>query len=384
MMRFVLSFLLLLASVSMGAKADSTAVVHGVSAGVRPAYVIRNHEFFGGENVTGRPVSMATSVHLQYSFSFPAASALGRMFPTSYQGVGVASYSFFNREAIGSPVALYVFQGARIAQLAERLSLDYEWNFGVSSFWEPNDVVSTRMNAYINAGLMLSWYPLPEWRLSAGVDLTHFSNGDTTLPNGGVNTFGARFTASRLLGDGLVQVPERSFQNRLAERGFLKRTSVDVILCGAWYEETVLYGKKDRKIDGKFGVLALHVNPLYELTHYLSVGPSVDVQFNEGINLPDHIAGVNPVTDVMKFHRPPLSEQLGVGLSARVEFQAPIFSINMGLGHNVIYKGEELAGMYCILALKTFLYEGLFIHTGLKVCSSTSANNLLLGAGWRF
>lgn len=384
-MRLVLSVFLLLASVSaLSATKDSTAVAHGVSLGVRPAFVTQHHDFYRGENVAGMPVSMAATAHLQYAFAFPASSDFGRMFPTSYQGIGVAGYSFFNHEAIGSPWALYVFQGARIAQLTESLSLDYEWNFGVSAFWKPNVAVGTKVNAYINAGIMLSWYPLPDWKFSAGLDFTHFSNGDTTLPNVGVNTFGARFTAYRSFGDGFVQTPDRPFQNKLEEKSFLKRTSVDVILCGAWYEETIEYNGKDRKVDGKFGVLSLHVNPLYKLTHYLSVGPSLDVQFNEGINLAGHVAGVNPVTDVMKFHRPPLSEQIGVGLSARVEFYAPIFSINTGVGHNVIYKGEELHGLYYVLALKTFVYQNLFIHTGLKIASSTSSNNLLLGLGWRF
>lgn len=385
MMRCLISIFLLLAPLAiLRAGEDSTAVAHSVSLGVRPAVLTQHHGFYRGENVTGRPVSAATSAHLQYAFSFPASSEFGKMFPTSYQGIGVAGYSFFNHEAIGSPWALYIFQGARIAQLTENLSLDYEWNFGVSSFWKPSIAVGTKVNAYINAGVLLSWYPLPDWKFSAGLDFTHFSNGDTTLPNVGVNTFGARFTASRSFGGGLVQSPDRPFRNKLTEKSFFKRTSLDVILCGAWYEESITYKGKDRMVDGKFGVLALHVNPLYKVTHYLSVGPSIDVQFNEGINIADHIAGVNPVTDIMKFHRPPLSEQLAAGLSARVEFHAPIFSINFGVGHNIIYKGEELGGLYYILALKSFVYQGLFIHTGLKIADSTSSNNLLLGLGWRF
>ena len=385
MMRYVLSALLLLVPIfSSYAGSDSTAVAHSVSVGVRPAIATQHHDFFRGENISGRPVAAAMSAHLQYSFSFPASSVLGQMFPTSYQGVGVASYTFFNHEAIGSPSAIYIFQGARIAQLTENLSLDYEWNFGVSSFWKPNIAVGTKVNAYINAGVLLSWYPIPHWKFSAGLDFTHFSNGDTTLPNVGVNTAGVRFTASRSFGNGVVLAPENPYSNKLSEKSFLKRSSLDVILCGAWYEENIEYKDKDRKIDGKFGVLALHVNPLYKLTHYLSVGPSLDIQFNEGINIADHIAGVNPATDDMKFHRPPLSEQLAAGLSARVELHAPIFSINFGVGHNIIYKGSELGGLYYILALKSFINQNLFIHTGLKIADSTSSNNLLLGLGWRF
>jgi hypothetical protein len=114
------------------------------------------------------------------------------------------------------------------------------------------------------------------------------------------------------------------------------------------------------------------------------VGPAVDVQYNEGINLADHVAGINPVTDEIRFHRPPLAEQMAAGLSLRVELQAPIFAVNLGFGHNIIYKGPELGGFYYLAALKTFVTDSLFMHVGLKVCDTESSNNLLLGLGWRF
>ena len=114
------------------------------------------------------------------------------------------------------------------------------------------------------------------------------------------------------------------------------------------------------------------------------MGPSIDIQYNEGVNLTDHVAGLHISKREIQFHRPPLSEQLAVGLSARLELGAPIFSVNFGVGHNVIYKGPELGGLYYIIALKSFVYKGLFIHTGFKITSTKSSNNLLFGLGWRF
>lgn len=384
MVRYILSICLLFASLSVaGAKGDSTAVVHNVSIGVRPALLTQHHSFYRGENATGSSLAATTSAHLQYSFYFPVSSALGKLVPASYQGIGLGCNTFFNHKVMGSPVSLYVFQGARIAQLGENLSLDYEWNFGVSSFWKHNEVIGTNCNVYANGGLLLSWYPLPEWKLSFGLDYTHFSNGDTKLPNFGVNTWGLRFTASRSFGDGLVQTPDRPYRNRLTDKAFLKRTTLDLILCGAWVKDCVQYQGIAYDVDGRFGVLALHINPLYKLTHYLSVGPSIDIQYNESANIANHVAGLNPNGPVIKFYRPPLSEQLAAGLSARVEFAAPIFSVNFGLGHNFIYKGEEWEGLYYILALKSFVYKGFFLHTGLRIPSKSSIN-LLLGLGWRF
>ena len=384
MVRYVLSICLLFASLAVwGAKGDSTAVVHNVSFGVRPALLTQHHAFYRGENAIGRPITATTSAHLQYSFCFPASSALGKLFPTSYQGIGLGYNTFFNHQVMGSPMALYVFQGARIAQFGEKLSLDYEWNFGVSSFWKHNEVIGTKCNVYANGGLLLSWYPVPEWKFSFGLDYTHFSNGDTKLPNLGVNSYGLRLTASRSFGDGIVQTPDKPYENRLAEKSFLKRTTLDLILCGAWVKDCVTYNSELYEVDGRFGVLALHVNPLYQVTHYFSVGPSIDIQYNESANIANHVAGVNPYENAIKFHRPPLSEQLAAGLSARLEFSAPIFSVNLGVGHNFIYEGYEWGGLYYILALKSFLHKGLFLHTGLRIPSKTSIN-LLLGLGWRF
>lgn len=386
--------------------ADSTAFQHSLSLDVRSGFVTQHHDLFRGVNATGTPINASASAHIQYAFRFPSASRLGRIMPSAYQGVGVAPYTFFNHEVMGTPVAFYVFQGAEVARFSESLSLDYEWNFGASAGWHRNLVVGTKVNAYINLGLMLKWQPglcssafcrsLGGWTFAAGLDMTHFSNGDTTLPNVGTNIIGARISASRAFGatagmaadggsEARVDIRQlrREARTELSRKSFLKRTELDVILCGTVNAETITYQDKEYKLDGKFGVAALHINPLYRVTPCFLVGPAVDVQYNEGINLADHVAGINPVTDEIRFHRPPLAQQLAAGLSIRVELQAPIFSVNLGVGHNVIYKGPELGGFYYLAALKTFVTDNLFMHVGLKICDTESSNNLLLGLGWR-
>ena len=418
-LRCILSVLLCCVSCYIAkAQVDSTTVVHRVSFDYRPAVPTQHHDFLRGGDGASKPLTASASVHLQYSFQFPEGSRLREMMPTAYQGIGGAKYTFFNHKDFGTPAALYVFQGAQIAQLARNLSLDYEWNFGVSAGWHQNLVVSTKVNAYINLGLMLSWRPAMNWRIFAGLDMTHFSNGDTTLPNVGMNTIGARVGVLRMFESDvpskLADLPHWGFcgdLGRYAERGLggsvencvdsarqsagmsgatpwytkvWNRTVIDVILCGNTNAETLNYKDREYKLDGKFAVVAFHLNPLYRVTRNFLVGPSLDVQYNEGVNLLYNVAGVNPVTDVIKFHRPPLAQQLAAGLSLRAELQAPVFAVNIGVGHNVIYKGPELGGFYYIAALKTFVAQGLFLHVGLKICDTESSNNLLLGLGYRF
>ena len=68
-------------------------------------------DFYKGDNPSGEPIPMNSSLHVQYSFMFPKGSRLGETYPTSYQGIGLAPYTFFNHGSVGFPVALYVFQG---------------------------------------------------------------------------------------------------------------------------------------------------------------------------------------------------------------------------------------------------------------------------------
>ncbi len=62
----------------------------------------------------------------------------------------------------------------------------------------------------------------------------------------------------------------------------------------------------------------------------------------------------------------------------------PVFAVNVGLGHNIIYKGKELEGFYGLISLKSFLTRSLYLNVGLKISTADCSNNLLLGMGWRF
>lgn len=385
-------------------RGDSTAFGHRTAVEVRPGAATRHHDFLRGANATGKPFGAVFSTHLRHSFRFPSASRIGRICPSAYQGVGIASYAFCGHPEIGTPVALYIFQGAEIARLSETLTLDCEWNFGLSAGWrDDNPVVGSRINAYISTAMLLSWHPRPEWTFSLGAGLTHFSNGDTALPNAGMNAAEARVSAVRSFrGDGRRHAGFRgaggAYGNRQADggrrlrkhggripegSGFMERLSLDVALCGAWNAENVTVDGREHRLEGRFGVLALHVNPLCSITRNILAGPAVDIQYNEGVNLAGHVAGISTVTGEIRFHRPPLAEQLAAGLSLRLEIKMPIFAVNIGIGHNLIYEGAELGGFYNLAVLKAFVTERLFIHTGLKICYTEASNNLLIGVGWR-
>lgn len=174
--------------------------IHRLGIEARPQYVFPTNPFLRGENERWKPIQTSFAAHLKYSFKFRPNTCADRIYGGAYQGFGLALTTFGDKKQLGDPVTFYLFQGARIARFNPRLSLNYEWNFGISTGWQPydndynsyNGAVGSRMNAYLNAGIYLNWAFSRYFDLIIGGDFTHFSNGNTKFPNAGVNTTGAK------------------------------------------------------------------------------------------------------------------------------------------------------------------------------------------------
>ena len=380
--------------------ADSTArsrVTHVLSAEFRPAYVFPTGAFLRGDNEANSPIRTHLSGHLKYGFRFSPDSYWGRLYPHAVQGIGVAYNTFLNSAELGNPVSVYVFQTSRIATLAPRLSLDYEWNFGASFGWKRydpdhnswNQLVGSKINAYINLGVFLHWAIDPHTRLKAGIDVTHYSNGNTGYPNAGINTIGAAVGLTRYFGAGSAEevAAPASTLAPAESQDFRHRMSYDLVLYGATRKKGVTpAGGEPVLVPGSFGIAGLNFTPMYNFSRYFRAGVSLDAQYDESANIGRHIVDglVYPSEDNIRFHRPPFREQFSVGLSLRAEVVMPIFSINLGIGRNVLCKGRDTDAFYQILALKTHLTRRLFLHVGYQLSRFKDPNNLMLGLGWRF
>ena len=370
-------------------KLDFRKLTHRVGLDIRPGLMAQDNPFFKGENEAGKPIRHALSTHLKYSFQFSKNSEIGRLYPHAYQGIGVSYHYLDNQRELGSPVSVYAFQGSRIARLSRTLSLDYEWNFGASFGWKKHDAftnayngaVGSKINAYINLGFLLNWQLAPRWNLTAGLDLTHFSNGNTHYPNSGVNLIGARIGVVRTFGPAAEEASRETMELPVRER-FQPHFTYDLIIYGATRKRAMLNEGSPYMIPGSFGLVGLNFHPMYNFNRYFRAGVSLDAQYDESANVENHYAGGGP--DDPKFFKPPFREQFSVGFSARGELVMPIFSINLGVGYNVFQKGKDTQGWYQILALKTSLTRHLFLHVGYQLSKFKDPNNLMLGLGWRF
>ena len=394
LMRFKSVILMIvMAACLQAAASDSIGWRHSVGLDVRPSYPFSSYRddillsILDVENA--RKTKLAGSLHLQYGFSFPQDSRQGRIFPEAWQGVGAAVNFLGNIKGIGLPVSLYVFQGAPVWKISDRFSLYYEWNFGASFGWRPCDgqiassnlIVGSSVNAYLNVGAGISYRIGDNYSLMAGLDLTHYSNGNTSFPNPGVNMAGLRVGVVKSFGrepakrDNAIVFDDDSAKQE-------RKLRFDVTAYGAWRKRVYRGEDPPVLLNGHFPVVGLDISPMWQIRKIFRAGGSLDLQWDQSTDLKRHQA-CGSSSDDIRFYRPPILSQICVGISGRAELVMPIFSVNLGIGYNFIGP-EETRATYQLANLKVRLTERFFLNVGYQLLNFQKQNNLMLGLGYSF
>lgn len=362
--------------------------IHKIGIETRPGYIFQENLFLRGENEKRQPIDITFSGHLKYAFQSQPNTMIDRIFGGAYQGIGIAYYTFGEKKSLGDPIAFYLFQGARIARLHSRMSLNYEWNFGLSAGWKPHDfehnpyniIIGSKINAYIDANLYLSWMISRKLDLITGITLTHFSNGNTRFPNAGLNTTGLKVGLTYLFNRQNGLYSKSSFRTPVPT--FPRHVSYDLVLFGSWRRKGVPY-IDDHLLASPdtYPVVGFNFAPMYHSGYRFRLGLSLDGYYDGSANvyIAPHIVGTNP-----PFMKPSVRNQLALGLSARTEYVMPYFSVNLGLGVNVLHGGGDLKALYQVLALKIEVTRNSFLHIGYSLQNFETPNFLMLGIGFRF
>ncbi|TDQ79416.1 lipid A 3-O-deacylase PagL [Sphingobacterium yanglingense] len=373
-------------------KIDSTSrekvgYSHHIAVEFRPASVLASSPFYKEHNGQEQRIRSAFSGHLKYSFGLPTGSLGKEVFRNTEQGIGIAYFSFRRGQEFGSPVATYFFQNAEIANLGKGLSLGYEWNFGLSTGWKPynpqtnpeNLIVGSRENAYINLGMFLKWRLMDRLSVTGGADITHFSNGNTEYPNAGVNMLGGKIGLQYDVSK-LVTVDVKA-TNTLQAHAFPKHISYDLVVFGSWRRKGVYSFGSQVASPHKYPVVGAYFAPMYNVSYRFRTGLSLDGIYDGSANVytEDYIVGTQ-----QQFFKPNWNQQVALGISARAEYIMPIFTIGIGLGKNVLYKGADFNGTYQSFALKIGTSRSSFLHIGYNLKDFHEPNYLMLGLGYRF
>lgn len=360
--------------------------IHTLMLEGRPEYVFPSNSFLRGENYKQKRIQNAYSLHLKYAFQPYPYTYPDRVYGGAYQGLGLSYFSFGESEMLGNPLALYLYQGARITRISPRVSLNYEWNLGLSYGWKPydyysnmdNKVIGSKFNAYINVNFYLKWMISRQWDFISGASLTHFSNGNTKFPNAGLNTVGLKLGVA-------YNFNRENYSYRPLYQPviplFPRHVSYDLVFFGSWRRKGVDFGEKQVASPNAYAVLGFNFAPMYNFGYKLRAGLSLDGVFDESANVytEDYIVGTE-----QEFYKPSLKKQLALGISARGEYVMPHFTVGVGLGVNVLHGGGDLQHFYQILALKIEVSKNSFIHIGYNLRDFHIPNYLMLGFGFRF
>lgn len=360
---------------------------HQLGIEFRPASVLASPPFYAGHDDEQTIPKKLFSGHLRYSFELPSGTLGSQVFPNTQQGVGVAYFVFNGSKQYGSPIATYLFQNAEIAHMCKRVSLGYEWNFGLSTAWKPYDpltnpenlTVGSRENAYINIGMFVRWWLTDRLALTSGVDLTHFSNGNTEYPNSGVNAVGAKIGIQYDVSKQLEK--DNPLRSQVAVYKFPRHISYDLVAFASWRRKGVYAFGSQVASPHKYPVIGAYFAPMYNTGYRFRTGLSLDAIYDGSANVytEDYIIGTE-----QKFYKPNLDRQIALGISARAEYIMPIFTIGVGLGKNVLYKGDDFNGTYQSFALKIGTSRSSFLHIGYNLKDFHEPNYLMLGLGYRF
>lgn len=370
--------------------------LHRIEADGRFAYIFPTNSFLKGYNNQRLIMHYAASYHLKYAFQFPENSSN----KDTYQGVGLSYYDFGNPKGLGNPMVFYLYQGAPIVHISNRLSFNYEWNFGISCGWKPynketnpdNKLIGSKVNAYLNANFYLNWRMARHFDFNIGIEGTHFSNGNTRYPNLGLNTAGIRAGLVYYFDRSDWKVtPAKKIISKEDNSSFKERISYDMLLFGSWRRTGVTFHDGLYLAPKAYPVIGFSFSPMYRLGQRFKTGLSLDGVYDggsriQGVERNELVPYTGSESDDYDFDivKPPFYKQLSLGLSTRGEFVMPYFSINFGLGANFLNSNKDLKFFYQMLNLKIDLFKDLYLNIGYNLRNFQEPNYLMLGVGYRF
>ncbi len=364
-----------------------------IGADISPAAVIGSNLFLKGENSLGKSVKSEIATDFRAGFSFNSSTREGILYNGVYQGIGVGLNTFYPSGLLGNPMSVYIYQGAPIVHLTNRMWVGYEWQFGADFGWrhysssnpvEENLSLSTSVTAHMGVRLTVNYEISPSWKAAAGLQLNHSSNGNTSWPNGGVNTVGGTIALAYIINPEKDNKENTPTPAELCKAYGIRRWFYDITIYGATRKRVVNVGNPvERQLcPGHFAVVGLQFSTMRQFNQWVAAGGSLDFQWDESAGLgPYWIAG--SYHETLKFRRPPFGKQISIGAAAHAQLTMPIFTIDAALGYNIINpQGDKR--FYQSLTLKTFVLPNrMYLNVGYRLGQFREPHNLMLGVGIR-
>ncbi|MBR4813863.1 MAG: hypothetical protein IKZ67_00190 [Paludibacteraceae bacterium] len=337
-----------------------------------------------------REVHDFSDVVIQMNFGVRPDRWQARAYRNPYYGVGVA-FPRFHDERLGKPVSFFGTYGARIIQLTNWLKLNYEINFGYSTNWNhydrfknPDNVaVGWKHNAHVSLFPYFKFVIPGGLDLKAGVSLTHFSNGATSMPNRGLNNYAASVALSYNLNDS---------ENRVRRDSSLRMPYVpfhmehDFSLTRSFRQ--IYYDGRGTNLSTQFvqyryPIFAFSYAPMLRWSYRYRCGLSMDFMYDESVGA--HADYVMDPADGKMYDRVWLGDKrdrFNFGLSVKNELIMYGFSFYLNIGYDIIHGDESLTRLYEVIGVKIHPWGPLYAGVGVRAAYLSKAQFIAWSLGY--
>jgi hypothetical protein len=364
-------------SYSKDAHADSYRQTNFFVEGqIAQGRVLQTNDFVRGKNQISSPIRDYSSADIRLGWQTLGYREWERSLNLPYFGVGLhSSYFEYNKE-LGYPNAVYFFFGNPIVK-RNRNALNYELGFGIGYNWEPYDPVSnpfniaigSHENAFINLKLYYSRDLFQRFKLNAGLQMTHFSNGAVSNPNKGMNMGSAfanlRYNVTNSELDSAHYIPDGSYH---------PRTELNAVVSAG---QRSVKETKTKNVE-YISLLNLSCEYLRPVGNNFKYGAVLDFGIDESLNM--KVAGDTVSTAL-------LEDKLFVGTALAGQLRANRFAVQADLGYR-IYASQEKdidLRLYQKIGIRYYLLnQKAFMGIRIKVHHFSRADFIEWSAGYSF
>jgi hypothetical protein len=286
-------------------------------------------------------------------------------------GFGFLTYTFPQTDSLGKPNAFYLFLNAPFKRW-NKFSLNYILRLGMSYNWEPADPVSNPFHAalgsyrnlYISAGAEGQWLIGEQLSASVGLKFAHFSNGQSSLPNAGMNLLtphiGLKYDFNGGSRPEYIKYPKPEYTEKSMEYYVTLGNGIRQIF---FTPKDSLVASRVPRQGVSYPVYNISMAAQYQFGWVGKFGGGVDLIY-WGAYDPQVELGAGNVIQAVKH---PFSDYLQLGVFVSYEFVLNNISIVAQPGFRVIRKDYE--------GRPTDFYQHLFLKYHLR--------DLILGVGIR-
>jgi hypothetical protein len=236
-------FLLLLASSTVNIIAsDSLSFINGLKVTLKfnHGIVLPHHssvQYLIEKRITGFELQLATQSY--------GRTVYDQLYRYPRLGIGFLSTSLGNDNILGRGNALFGFMDFPFSKNNDKLTLNYQIDFGIGYLNKTyntetnlmNIAISNNFNAFIGLDLCGRYCINSKNEVQAGIKMFHFSNGKLSTPNLGINS--AVLSVGYLFGIKPAQHQRRTIINLVNK----KKRSYDIVLSAGAKASDQIIGK---------------------------------------------------------------------------------------------------------------------------------------------